>query len=1034
MTRRLIAYFAQNRVAANLLMIFIAVSGLLAASELSVQLFPNFDLRTITVTVPSPAATPKEVEQDINRRIEESITGLAGVERVVSVARDGLGKINIELKTFANADVVLDNVKSAVASIENFPPITADRPKVELVTTEYEVLTVAVSSESANEDELRLIAERIRNGLLDLPAVSHVSLHGVRDREIAIELDEEQLRRYGLTLSGVAKIINRNSLNLSSGELPTDAGSFVLHTIGKRSVGREFEDIPLITRLSGTVVTLGDVATIEDGFTDHQVFSRLNNAPAAFVRVDADENQSVAEISQIVRKWLASQSFPVHFKVEIWNDRATPAIERIRDLISNGVIGLILVFLCLVAVFDLRLAFWITLGIPLCFIGSLLFFDISGLTLNVGTIFAFFLLIGIVVDDAVVVGESIATERTMGKHSLEAAISGTAKVAGPLTIGVLTTVLAFVPFLFITAERYQVVNVIPYVAFFVLLVSLAEAFLILPAHLSHAKPWSLSPLREFQEKASKRLDQLRDMVVAPIVSWSIRHVVLTPLIAIVIVAASFTLITTGTVPLIVVDETRNVSDNIEAQIYYPAGTSFDRTLAAAQQFAQAARQVDSQLEGESIKSVAVIVGAPFSELRANESAGSNVNNSHLASVRIHLNPRPFRTVSVGEFKRLWQEEIGDTSSFARLEFQASRILAKPNIAYSLRLDDRDLLREAAAQFKNHLRNEPAVHSLNDNMTLGKLHFELRPTPKGVVAGFTPKIIGDQLRARFHGLEIQRIQRGHDEVKVVVRYPREGRENLSELLTMRINQPGSGNIPLVAVAEITETRELESLARINGEPVAFVNGFADEAIATPLQIRRKIAATIIPQLREQYPGLRVEVEGSARDEASMLKTLGILVPLVLLAMYVLVAAFLRSYWKPLVVVFGIPITLAGAIISHWILGWEFTVMSIFGVVGVLGVIVNDSLVLLDRFNHLRKESPDLPAIAAVSAAMRMRFRAVFLTSLTTILGLSPLLYERSEDLITLVPFVVSMLGGLVFASLFTLYILPTLVMVIEGFRE
>ena len=1033
MTRGLIAYFAQNRVAANLLMIFIVVSGLLAASELSVQLFPSFDLRTITVTVPSPASTPKEVEEDINRRIEESITGLEGVERVISVARDGVGVVNIELETFANADAILDNVKSAVASIENFPPLSADRPKVELAKIKYEVLTLAVSSESATENELRLVAEKIQSGLLDLPAVSHVNLHGTRDREIAIELNEEQLRRYGLTLGSVAQVVNHNSLNLSSGELPTDTGSFVLHTIAKRNLGREFEDIPLITRLDGTVVTLGDVATIRDGFTDHQIVARLDNTPVAFVRVDADENQSIAEISQLVRMWLASKTFPAHFTVEIWNDRATPTIQRIRELISNGVIGLILVFLCLVAVFDLRLAVWITLGIPISFVGSLLFFGVSDLTLNVGTIFAFFLLIGIVVDDAVVVGESIATERGRGKNALEAAISGASKVAGALTVGALTTILAFVPFLFVTAERYQVVNVIPAVALFVLLVSLVEAFVILPAHLSYAKPWSLSPLRDFQQKVSAQLDHLRDQIVSPIVSWSIRHVVLTPLIALGVVAASFTLITSGTVPLIIIDESGNVSDNIEAQIYYPVGTSFDKTLAAADEFAQAAKRVNEQLEGDSIRSVAVIVGSPFSALRATDNA-VNVNNAHLASVRVHLNPQPIRVVSVAEFNRRWREEVGDTSSFARLEFQASRVQAKPSIAYSLRLDDRVLLREVTAQFKDHLKSEPAVHSLNDNMTLGKLHFEVRPTSVGALAGFTPKLIADQLRARFYGIEVQRIQRGHDEIKVVVRYPRERRENLSELLTMRLNQPGGGDIPLAAVAEITETRELESLARINSEPVAFINGFADETIATPLEIRKKIAATIIPNLLEQYPGLKVEVEGSARDEASMIETLGILVPLVLLAMYVLVAAFLRSYWKPLVVVFGIPITLAGAIISHWILGWNFTAMSIFGVIGVMGVIVNDALVLLDRYNRLRRESPDLPAIAAVSAAMRHRFRAVFLTSLTTILGLSPLLYERSESLITLVPFVVSMLGGLVFASLFTLYILPTLVMLIEGFRE
>ncbi len=1033
MNKGLIAYFAENRVAANLLMVFFIVGGLLVATQLSVKLFPKFDLHTISVTVLFPGATPKEIEEDINRRIEESVIGLSGVDRVVSVAKQGIGRVSIELETFAGAESVLDDIKSAINAIKNFPPVNAEQPVVKIDQVELEVLTLAISSDSAGEHELRLIAEDVRSDLLGLPAISHVSLHGVRDREITIELNEEELRRHKLTFAEISQKINRDSSNLSHGELQMKSGDVVLHSISKRTTGKEFEDIPLVTRLNGTLITLGDVATIRDGFADYEVRSELNGSPAVFVRVDADDNQSITDISQTIRTWLSQKTFPDHIEASIWNDRVGPTVERLNKIISNGLIGLILVFLCLVAVFDLRVAIWVTVGIPTSFVGALLFFDISNLTINLGTVFAFFLLIGIVVDDAVVVGENIAAERKRGKNALDAAISGAKGVFGPITVGVITTAIAFTPFLFITEERYQMLNVVPLVAFFVLLVSLVEAFLILPAHLSHENRWSLSPLRDLQARSSQWLDDLRDQIVAPIVSWSVRHYFRTLIIGAAVVIASLLLIKFGMVRVLLIDQSRHVSDSIQADIYYPAGTPFSATLAAAERIAKAAENADSQVKGDSIKSISLIAGAPVMSLSAYSDAQKE-NSSHIAAVRIHLNDPPARSISVAEFERAWRGNIKDASTFERLEIRSARFEPTPSIAYSLRHADRSVLQSVTNDFRSRLASEPGIYGLTDNMNLGKSHLELELTPEGRLAGLTPTAMGQQLRASFHGLEVQRIQRGNDEIKVVVRYPQEQRQVPNALEIERLHQPGGREIPLSYVTDFAESRELASLARINGEKTAFVDGYADAAIATPIELRRKISEIHIPELLQKYPGLRVEVDGAARSEAKILQVLMVVVPLVLLAMYALVAAFLRSYWKPLIVVFGIPVAFAGAVISHWILGWDFTAMSIFGVIGVSGVIVNDALVLLDRYNSMRLQHPNLPAIAVASGAMRHRFRAVFLTSLTTILGLSPMIYERSETLINMVPFVVSMLGGLIFAGLFTLFILPTLVMLIEGRKE
>ncbi len=1014
-------------------MVFLLVGGLASAFFLPVQLFPKVDLRTISMSVQFLGASPKEIEQDVNRRIEERVIGLRGVKRVVSTAQQGVGRIKIEMHTFADANAVLDEVKSAVDGIAKFPPAGAEAPDIRLIKINYEVLTLAVSSASATEDELRQVAEQLQSELLALPAITHVELYGVRDREITIEIDEEQLRRHNLTLSRIERKIKQESVNLSFGELRTETGGMVLHTISKRETGDAFANIPLLTGLDGTMITLGDIATVTDGFVDRDISSQLNDVPTAFVRVNADEAQSIAKIGNQVKSWLASKPMPSHITIDVWNDRAEPSIKRIGEIIANGIIGIILVFICLVAVFDLRFAIWITVGIPISFIGSLLLFGIADLSLNVGTIFAFFLLVGIVVDDAIVVGESIAAQRARGKDALEAAISGARSMFWPITIGVATTAIAFVPLLFVTAERYQIVTAIPYVAFFVLLISWIEVFLILPAHLSPAKPLSLSPLRRWQNKVGLRIEQLRNQIIGPAIVWAIQRMVLTPVIGLAVVVFAFALLATDTVPVIVNDRDTNTAGSVQTDIYFPPGTPFSVTLATATEIAKAAHLAETSLGGGNVNSVSMVVGLPIM-LPRQSIHKSRTDTTHIASVRVNLVEQSKRSISALEFEKAWRQQMGSVPTVEKIHVQSTRNPTRPTIAYSLQHNDRDVLLRAARDLRNMLSIEPAVYGLSDNTTLGKLHFEIELTPEGRAVGLTPLEVGLQLKAAFQGLNVQRIQRGHEELKAIIRYPRDRRDDLNELLTERLRVSKNSEIPFHYIADINDSRELASLTSIDGNQAVFVEGFIDSTLSTPRRVRKKVADTFAPQLLERYPGLSVEPEGSVREERAVLKTMAILVPFALLAMYVLVATFLRSYWKPLVVVFGIPIAFSGAVIAHWIMGWNFSGMSLFGVVGVLGVIVNDALVLLDKYNKTRSSRADLPAIAAASAAMHSRFRAVFLTTLTTMLALSPLLYERSEELLLFVPFVVSILGGLVLASLFTLFLLPNLIMLFEGRRE
>ena len=1030
MAAGLIAYFAGNRVAANLLMALLIVGGVLTGLQLAVQYYPDIDPRLVTVKVDYPGASPREVEEDINRRIEESVVGLSGVERVIASARQNHGRVTVEFAPFADADSVFNDIQSAVDSIENFPPANAEKPEVTLAQFSPEVMTLAVTSAQLSEDDLRRAAEDLRDRILLLPSISQVSLKGTREREITIELSEEELRRHDLTIADISSSVRRASLNLSMGELRTESGRVVLHTVAKRSRGEEFADIPLITRLDGTILTLGDVAAIRDGFVDEKVISEVDGVPAVFVRIDASEHQSVVAIADDVREFLAGYGPPDGVTVAIWNDTASPIFTRLLEIVKNGAIGMILVFIALVLVFELRTAFWIAVGIPLSFVGALLFFDAASLTLNLGTVFGFFLLVGIVVDDSVVVGESIAAERERGKSALEASIAGARAMVGPLTIAAITTILAFLPFLFITSPAYQIVNVFPYVAIFVLLVSLVAAFFILPAHLAHERRWSLSPLSDVQGRMRGWLDDVRDRVVAPAASWAVRHVWLTLAGGVLVLVAAILLIGSDTVRIVLYDENLSATDRVKVDLHMPAGTPFEETLAAAERFVAAAHGINEAHEGTPVDAVSLIVG----NIDASRRGRQLQDSSHLASVVVHLNEQSLREASPAEIERTWRRNVGATPDLEKVEFHTSRVEVRPSVAYALKHDDMETLRRATRDMTSMMATVPGLYGISDNLAPGKRHFEIRLTPAGEAAGLTPALIGRQLRANFHGVEVQRIQRGHDEVRVMVRYPAERRRSLSELARERIHRPGGGEVPLSLVAQIVEKREPATLTRIDGTRAALVTSRADAASTTPIRARRDIQERIVPELLASHPGLAIDVEAGARDERSLVRTLGLMVPVVLIAIYALIAAFLRSYWKPLVAVVGVPIAFAGAVVSHWILGWDVTTMSLFGMIAVGGVVVNDALVLLDRYNRIRRDSAMIPAIAAAAAATRQRFRAVFLTSLTTVLGLSPLLYERSDELIAFVPFVVSMLGGLAASTVAVLFVLPALVMVVEGRRE
>ena len=1028
-----IATLAGNPVAANLLMAVIAIVGLLAGSRLVLRDVPVADWNRIGITVVSPGSSVREVEEEIVRRVEEAVLGISGVERVVGTAAADLATVIVEYSALSDGGEVPQNVENAVDNIDNFPPLGAGEPEIEEVLGEVTALTLAVSSPHVDRDTLQRAAEGVRDELVQLPGISEVTLRGARDREVSIELDEEQLRRYGLSFAAIAARVRASSVNLSFGELDTQSGQVALHTVSKRRTGQQFADIPLVTKADGTIIRVGDVAEIRDAFApSDQVVLTINGAPAVLVMVGVAEWQSITDVADQVREWLAGFTAPRDVTVSIWEDTADIAVTRISTILRNVAVGMALVFACLILILDLRSAIWVALGIPLAFVGSLTLLSALDLTISNLTIAAFFILVGLVVDDALIVAESIDAERKADpRRPLAAAVRGARAVFAPVAVGAITTVLAFVPLLFVVGP-FQPMSVFPYIVAGVLGVSLIEAFLILPGHLSHRRNWTLPPLRDVQGSVSRLLERLRERTVAPLVSWAVRHVWTTFAAAGLFVLAGLALLATGTVRFVTFSGASGARTNIRADLYLPVGTPFATTLATAERVADAAVALDDAFGGDTVRGVSVFVGNLFSAPVDED----ETHASHLASVILHMADRAGRTASVFDVEDAWAQRIGHVPLLERFDVSAQEE-STGTADYSLTHEDESTLQSATDRLTSFMAAIPGITGVWDSLAPGKRHIDIGVTPAGQAAGLTPAAIGRQLRANYHGLEIQELQRGPDEVKVMLRYPIERRRSLQELSSERIHLPGaSGDAEMLlsTAATLVERREPAVRTRIDGERAARVSAHLDPDVVSIRQVQQRIEEELRPEMLAAYPGLRFEVDGLGRAERDLYTTLAVTVPAAMLALYALIAAFLRSYWKPLVAVVGFPLAFAGAVIGHWVLGWDFGALSFFGVIAVSGVVVNDALVLLDRYNTIRRENSELPAIAAVAAATSSRFRAVFLTSVTTLVGLGPLLYERSDLLIFLVPFVVSMVGGLILSGVFTLFILPAVVMAVEGARS
>lgn len=1029
----MIAWFARNHVAANLLMISIVLLGLVSlVTRVPLEVFPAFETSTVTVTVALPGATPEDVEQGIAIRVEEAVQDLEGIKEILSRSEEGATTINIEIDEKYGARELLADIKSRVDAI-NTLPAEAERPAISLLKRTRQVISVTVSGDLP-EREIREYAEKVRDDLARIPGITQLELNAVRDYEIAIEAAQDRLNEYGLTLSDIAAAVEAGSLDLSAGNIRTEGGDVLIRSRGQAYHRDEFERIVIKHAASGAIIRLGDIASVRDGFEETALRARFNGRPAALIEVYRIGDQSAIDVATKVHAYIAEQQarLPRGLSLSYWDDNSEIVKKRLHTLTTNALQGGVLVMLLLMLFLRPAIAFWVFIGIPISFLGAFILLPVFGVTLNVLSLFGFILVLGIVVDDAIVTGENVYTHLRRAESGLHAAIQGTREVAVPVTFGVLTTIAAFIPLVFIEGDRGAFFAQIPAVVIPVLLFSLMESKLVLPAHLKYVTlrrdENDRSRLARWQRGFADGFERAIVRYYRPVLKLSIRHRYTTLALFAGLFAVILSLIVSGWTRFIFFP--RIQSETATATLVMPAGTAFDITDRYVVKMTEAAQRLQEKYRDPASRDSVI--------LNIFATTGSAGGGSHRGEVRFEIVSPEDRTLDVTSSQLVdeWRRTIGAVPGAESLTYRAEIGRAGEPIDVQLSGQNLKVLAEVAAQVRARLETYPTVFDIVDNLADGKQEFQLDLTPQGEALGLTRADLIRQVRQAFYGIEVQRIQRGRDDVRVMVRFPPEERAALASLQQMRITAPDGRRVPLDHVAALKAGKSAATIYRINRARTVNVTADIDKE-ATNMTVLQHDLAAFLDGLMRQYPGVSYSLEGEAREQAETFGSMELGLVVVLFLIYALLAIPLRSYLQPFIVMSVIPFGLVGAIVGHWIMGLDLTIMSLMGLMALIGVVVNDSLVLVDYVNRRRQRatrSNGRTLLKSVLAAGTARFRPVMLTSLTTFFGLMPLLFEKSTQAQFLIPMAVSLGFGVMFATLITLFMVPVNYMILEDARS
>lgn len=1020
----MIAWFAKNDVAANILLVLIMLAGAyVMLNKVPVDLFPEIEVRSVSVSVTLPSASPQEVEEGITIKIEEAVQDIEGIRQINSQSSEGRASVTLSVEEGYDVRELLEEVKIRVDAISNFP-VEAENLLIQVPQWRRDAIGVMIYG-NYDAVTLRRMAEDVRDELVQLDDISQVAIEDVLPFEISIEIPEWALRKYDLTLAQVSNILRQNSRDSSAGNLRTSGGEIFIRSRGQAYQANDFANIPIITTQDGTMLRLGDIANIKDAFAEISLNTRFNGVPAIEIEVFRTGNESVIDITSAVRDYIeAKQSqLPQGLSMDYWRDRSEPVKARLDTLTKSAWQGALLVIIMLALFLRPAVAFWVCLGIPMCFLGAFLFMPLFGVSINLMSLFAFILVLGIVVDDAIVTGENVYSHLQRGEDPLKAAINGTREVSVPVTFGILTTAAAFLPLAFQTG-RASWYAAITFVVVPVLLFSLIESKFILPAHLKHVRPLSNNPSRlsQLQQKIARSLEVLIEKLYQPALAQAMRWRYAT--LALMVAAFIMVLGTLFSGHTKFVFFPRIQSEVATANLIMPSGTAFNSTdsyVRAITQHAQDLREEFRDPEtGESvIRNIYAISGG---------------RNSTTGRVRVETVPPEKRTlvVTTQDIVNEWRKRVGPIPGAEQLNYRAEiGGWGGSPIDIELKSNDVSSLNEISEQLKVKLATYSGVFDIEDSLSDGKEELQLVLKPEARLLGLDLNSVSSQVRQAVFGFEVQRIQRGREEVRVMVRYPIEARQSIETLEQMMIRIGPSQEVALWQVADVLPGVSPNTILRIDRQRTLSVTADFDKKTGDMSLVQKELQSWLAIKMNA-YPGVSFELAGEARDQKESSE--GLIVGAIALSIliYVLLAIPFKSYSQPLIVMSVIPFGLVGAVIGHWIMGLDLTLLSFMGILALSGVVVNDSLVLVDYVNQRRLAGTSVKK--AVYEAGGRRFRAVLLTSLTTFAGLIPLLFEESTQAQFLIPMAVSLGFGIIFATLITLFIVPMNYLILDDLKR
>ncbi|MFC1746355.1 efflux RND transporter permease subunit [Candidatus Riflebacteria bacterium] len=1016
-----ISWMAGHSVAANLVMAIFLIGGLICLANMKQEVFPDFEMGMVNVTVPYPGASPEEVETGILLVIEEAVRGLEGIEELRSVANEGRGVVTIELEEGADAQKLGQDIKAEVDRITTFPE-EAEEPRVRVVARKRPVLTLVIYGQ-ADRKSLHFLAEQVRDTLLQNPRITQVEVEGLPPLEISIELSFDTLRRYNLSIGQVAAKLKQASIDLPGGGLKTKKGEILIRVKEKREYGREFAQIPIITTENGSEVRLGEIAKIDDSFADTDRYTNYNGMPAVVLEVFRIGTQTPIQVASAVKEELvqAEALLPGGINTAILSDRSKHFRQRMNLLLKNGALGLMLVMIVLGLFLEIRLAFWVMMGIPISFLGAFLILPSADLSINMISMFAFIISLGIVVDDAIVVGEIVYYHHQEGLPFRQAAVIGAQEVAMPVTFSILTNMVTFLPLYFIPGFIGKIFKMIPIVVCTVFFISLLESLFILPAHLAPQKAdqgiWFLGPMHNWQQAFSNMFRRWVKNIYGPILNLALKYRYLTLAFAFSVLIISLTYAASGRMgiqlfPVI-------PSDFSQAELVLPFGSPIEKTEAVMSRLLLAAQKIIKES------------GHPQLVVGITSDVGRG--GSHAGRVRVELAVPEIRDkiMSTEKFTRLWRELVGEVIGVEYLKFADDA--GGPGgrgRAITVELSHRNMsvLEKASQELADIISSYPGTSDVDDGFQPGKRQFNVTILPEGKRMGLTARDVAHQVRSAFFGSEVLRQQRGRNEIKVMVRLPEEIRKKEHTIQEIMIRTPSGIYVPLQDIARLKEGHAFKSIDRRNGRRVVQVSSdFLPRNKADDVLTSLKVEA--MPELLKKYPGLSYSFEGHRADIRKSLASLKISFVLAMLVVFTMLAIPFRSYTQPLIVMVAIPFGIVGAFLGHLIMGYSLCLPSLFGVVALSGVVVNDSLVMVDFANRRHKQGGLIPFEAILSAAIQ-RFRPIMLTTLTTFCGLAPLIFETSRQARFLIPMGISLGYGILFATFITLFIVPALYLALD----